>query len=97
MTAPISCLNGTGMCSVEQVYGTGLDSVFGDPTILGLMVVGALFGFAFINGFKIESLILIAVPAAMLALSIMPPVYSLLFIVVFGTIVYFGIMRMVSK
>ena len=82
----------TGLQPLETVIYESAMSIVGDPTYLGLLVLGFFFGFVTLQNVRTDVKVLIIVPAFFLALGFVPW-FKALIIVVLGVLLFLGLSR----
>jgi len=85
------------MAGFEALIYQGALSAVGDPIFLGFLVFGFFLGFAMMQGQKFAGMILITVPAGILALAFFPSYMVLIFGVVLGFILAIALNKLITR
>lgn len=86
----------TGLCPLESLIGNGFGVIFGNPLLLGLVLIGLFGAFVMLQGGRLDAKVVVLVPIGVLALMFIP---GLLFpiAVAVGFLIYLAIMRLIVK
>ncbi len=83
----------TGFGGLESLIYSGAMSTVGDPTFLGLLILGFFIGFVYLQGTRMDVKLMVIVPAMFLAVSFLP-LLKVVMVVGFGIVLMLGLSRL---
>jgi len=85
----------TGFGPLESTIYSSCMSIVGDPTYLGLLVLGFFVGFVFLQGTRMDVKIMVIVPALFLAMSFIG-ILKVIVVVGIGVVMMLGIKKFMN-
>jgi hypothetical protein len=86
----------TGLCPFESLIGDGFGAIFGNPLLIGLVLIGLFGAFVMLQGGRLDAKIVVLVPIGILTLLFIPGLVFPLAVAI-GFLIYLAIMRLIVK